>query len=46
MQKRSKGPFRPRVVQNEHRLNREITAPEVRLIGEGVEPAVYPLAEA
>lgn len=47
MQRRSKAPyFKPRVVQNEHRLNREITAPEVRLIGEGIEPAVYPLAEA
>ena len=48
MQKRSKGrpPFKPRIPQNEHRLNNEITAPEVRLIGEDVEPAVYPLAEA
>ncbi|MBL7682199.1 MAG: translation initiation factor IF-3 [Flavipsychrobacter sp.] len=47
MQRRSKGPyFKPRVPQNEHRLNREITAHEVRLIGEGIEPAVYPLAEA
>jgi len=48
MQKRSKGrpPFKPRIPQNEHRLNNEITAPEVRLIGEDVEPAVYPIAEA
>jgi translation initiation factor IF-3 len=48
MQKRSKGkpPFRPRVPQNEHRLNREITAPEVRVIGEDIEPGVYPIAEA
>lgn len=47
MQRRSKGPyFKPRVPQNEHRLNREITAHEVRLIGEGIEPAVYPLVEA
>src|ERR1043165_2127270 len=48
MQKRSKGKpfFRPRQVQNEHRLNREITAPEVRVIGEGIEPGVYPIAEA
>src|SRR5690606_30240853 len=38
--------FKPRIVQNEHRLNREITAQEVRLIGEGIEPGVYPLAEA
>jgi translation initiation factor IF-3 len=47
MQKRSKGPyFKPRVPQNEHRLNREITALEVRLIGEGIEPGVYPIAQA
>ena len=48
MQKRSKGrpPFRPRVPQNEHRLNREITAAEVRVIGEGIEPGLYPIAEA
>lgn len=48
MQKKTKGkpPFRPRVPQNEHRLNEEITAQEVRLVGEDVEPAVYPLAEA
>lgn len=48
MQKRSKGKpfFKPRVPQNEHRLNREITAHEVRVIGEGIEPGIYPLAEA
>ena len=48
MQKRSKGKpfFRPRQIQNEHRLNREITAQEVRVIGEDIEPGVYPLAEA
>jgi translation initiation factor IF-3 len=38
MQKRGKGKpfFKPRQVQNEHRLNREITAPEVRVIGEDI----------
>lgn len=48
MQKRPKSKpfFRPRVPQNEHRLNNEITAPEVRVIGEDVEPGVYTLAEA
>ena len=47
MQKRSKAPyFKPRQKENEHRLNREITVPEVRLIGEGIEPGVYPIAEA
>lgn len=47
MQRRNKGPyFKPRRTQNEHRLNREITVAEVRLVGEGVEPDVYPIAEA
>lgn len=47
MQGRKQGPyFKPRRVQNEHRINREITAPQVRLVGEGVESEVYPLAEA
>lgn len=32
--------------QNEHKINTEITAPEVRLVGEDVEARVYPLAEA
>src|ERR1700749_61859 len=38
--------FRPRVPVNEHRLNSEITAPEVRVIGEDIEPGIYPIAEA
>jgi translation initiation factor IF-3 len=47
MQRRSKGRlFRPRQPKNEHRLNEEITAPEVRVVGEDMEPAVYPLATA
>jgi len=48
MQKKSKGKpiYRPRVPQREHKLNEEITAPEVRVIGEGIEPGVYPIAEA
>jgi translation initiation factor IF-3 len=48
MQKRPKPKpfFRPKQVQNEHRLNNEITAPEVRVIGEDVEPGIYPLAQA
>lgn len=32
--------------QNEHRTNEEITAREVRVVGENVEPAVYPLEQA
>lgn len=43
---RPKQPFRPRQVQNEHRLNNEITAPEVRLIRDGQEPIVCTLREA
>jgi translation initiation factor IF-3 len=48
MQKRSKGKpfFKPRQLQREHRLNEEITAPEVRVVGEDIEPGVYPIAEA
>lgn len=48
MQKKPKGrpPFKPRQPQNEHRLNEEITAQEVRLVGDDIEPAVYPIAEA
>ncbi len=48
MQKRPKGKpfFRPRLPQNEHRLNSEITAPQVRVIGDDIEPGIYPIAEA
>src|SRR5690606_1450686 len=48
MQRRPKGRpyFRPRMPQNEHRLNKEINVKEVRLIGEGIEPGVYPIEEA
>ncbi|HYG14977.1 MAG TPA: translation initiation factor IF-3 [Bacteroidia bacterium] len=30
----------------EHRINNFITAPEVRLVGENVEPGIYPLSKA
>ena len=48
MQKKPKGNpfFRPRLPQNEHKLNNEITAPEVRVIGDEIEPGIYPIAEA
>ena len=48
MQKKPKGKpfFRPRLPQNEHKLNNEITAPEVRVIGDEIEPGIYPIAEA
>lgn len=32
--------------QNEHKLNNEITAPEVRVIGDDIEPGIYPIAQA
>ena len=43
MQRRSKGkpPFKPRGRVREHRLNDEIDVPEVRVVGEGIEPGVY-----
>jgi translation initiation factor IF-3 len=44
---KSNYPFKPRFQkQNEHRLNREITAPEVRVVAEDIEPGVYPIAQA
>jgi translation initiation factor IF-3 len=39
--------FRGRVIkENEHRINAYITATEVRLVGENVEPNLYSLADA
>lgn len=38
--------FRPVKVENEHRLNREINVPEVRVVGEGIEAGVYTIEEA
>lgn len=49
MQKRSKGrpQQRPlRQIELEHKINDLITAPEVRVVGENIEPGVYPLATA
>jgi translation initiation factor IF-3 len=49
MQKKISKPgyfFRPKQIQNEHRLNNEITAPEVRVVGEGIEPKVYRIFDA
>lgn len=47
MQKRNRGKryFRPRR-QKEHRTNKEITVPEVRVVGENIESAVYSIEEA
>jgi translation initiation factor IF-3 len=48
MQKRprSRQPFRPRQKEREHRINEEIVGPEVRVVGEDIEPGVYPVAVA
>lgn len=47
MQKRGKGPFlKPRIVQREHNINEDITAKEVRVVGENIEPGVYPTEKA
>ncbi len=48
MQRPPKGKplFKPRQKENEHRLNSEITALEVRVIAENMEPVVIPIAEA
>lgn len=45
---KSRTPYRGRVQkENPHKINREITAQQVRLVGENIErPDVYPLAEA
>lgn len=36
----------PRKVEPEHKINEKITAQEVRVVGEGIEPNVYPIAKA
>jgi translation initiation factor IF-3 len=48
MQKKPKGrqPFKPRIKEREHRINEEITSPEVRVVGEDIEPGVYPISRA
>jgi translation initiation factor IF-3 len=38
--------FKPRLVQREHNINEDITAKEVRVVGENIEPGVYPTAKA
>ncbi|MCT4581362.1 MAG: translation initiation factor IF-3 [Flavobacteriales bacterium] len=47
MRPRRKNNYRGRVVkQDQHRINERIRVPEVRLVGEGVEPAIYPTQKA
>src|ERR1700704_6910364 len=44
-----RGNFNPRFrkeQQQEHRTNQMIRVPEVRLVGDNIEPGVYPVAEA
>ena len=44
-----RGAFNPRFKkeqQQEHRTNHLIKAPQVRLVGENIEPGVYSLADA
>lgn len=44
-----RGAFNPRFrkeQQQEHRTNHMIRVPEVRLVGENIEPKIYPIAEA
>jgi translation initiation factor IF-3 len=43
---RGRNPNFRREVQQEHRTNRMIRVPEVRLVGEGIEPGVYPTDKA
>src|SRR6187549_1803084 len=46
---RPRGTFNPRFrkeQQQEHRTNHMIRVPEVRLVGDNIEPGVYPTAEA
>ncbi|WP_207493546.1 translation initiation factor IF-3 [Aridibaculum aurantiacum] len=43
---RGRNPNFRREQQQEHRTNRMIRVPEVRLVGEGIEPGVYPIEKA
>ena len=43
---RGRNPNFRKEVQQEHRTNRMIRIPEVRLVGEGIEPGVYPIEQA
>lgn len=46
MQRRGNRNRRFQRKENEHRINREIRVPEVRVVGEDVESEVYPISEA
>jgi len=34
------------IKEDQHKINQKITVPEVRVVGEGIEPGVYPIAKA
>ena len=47
--KAPRGAFNPRFrkeQQQEHRTNQMIRVPEVRLVGDNIEPGIFPLADA
>lgn len=46
MQRRGRANRRPQQREAEHRINQQIRATEVRVVGEDVESAVYPIKEA
>jgi translation initiation factor IF-3 len=47
MAQKPKQKFRGRIIkENEHKINKYITAPELRLVGDNVEPRIYSLQEA
>lgn len=46
MQKKTRQPFVRQKIQKEHRTNEEITAREVRVVGENIESGVYPIEKA
>jgi translation initiation factor IF-3 len=37
---------RPGVKEEQHRINEKITSAQVRLVGEGIEPGIYPIQKA
>jgi translation initiation factor IF-3 len=34
------------IKEDQHKINQKITVPEVRVVGEGIEPGIYPIAKA
>lgn len=34
------------IKEDQHKINQKITVPEVRVVGEGIEPVIYPIAKA